>query len=113
MRSILAFIVILAFTAVVTAQVPKPLLPDTVKKTDAADKKVPPPISDRLRGDFFKAQFEMQAVAAQVQQAQQAAQTKQTAMQAVVKEVQDACGKNFQPQLTPDGDIGCIAAPAK
>jgi opacity protein-like surface antigen len=98
MRSILAFIALLAFTAVVAAQAPKPLLPDTVK---------PPVISDRLRGDFFKAQFEMQAAAAQVQQ------TKQTAMQAVVKEVQDACGKNFQPQLTPDGDIGCIAALAK
>ena len=50
MRSILAFIALLAFTAVVAAQAPKPLLPDTVK---------PPVISDRLRGDFFKAQFEM------------------------------------------------------
>lgn len=100
MRSILAFIALLAFTAVVAAQAPKPLLPDTVK---------PPVISDRLRGDFFKAQAEMQAAVAQVQQAQQAAQTKQTAMQAVVKEVQDACGKNFQPQLTPDGEIRCAA----
>lgn len=73
--------------------------------------KTAPVISDKLRGDFFKAQADAQGAQSQLQQAQAAAQTATTAFQAVVKKAIDACGSEHQLSQDKDRELVCTDKP--
>lgn len=73
------------------AQAPKPPATPTI----------PEPVLTR----FWKAQ-------SQVQQNEAMLQNARANMQAAVTEMQTACGKDFQPQMNPQGDPACVAKPA-
>jgi hypothetical protein len=91
----------------------KPAAAAVEKPTTAAAATNPPVLSDTVKMRYFKAQSELQQASMQAQQAAQAAQLKQVAMQAAVKAVTDACGKDFQPSIGPDGDPACVPVPPK
>jgi hypothetical protein len=71
----------------------------------------PPIISDAVKMHYYKALSEAQSANELLQQAQQANPAKQIALQAAVKELMDACGKDSIPQQGPDGYPVCVAAP--
>lgn len=79
--------VIVALALPLAAQDPKPPATPTI----------PEPVLTR----FWKAQ-------AQVQQNEAALQNARAKMQAAVTEMQTACGKEFQPQMNPQGDPACV-----
>ena len=94
------FALLFALTLTVSAQTP------------AKPEVKPPVLSDAVKAHFFKAQAEAIAAGDQARDARDAAQAKQTVLQTVVREVTDACGKDFQPQIDPPtGDLVCVAAP--
>lgn len=66
----------------------------------------PPAIPDALQARFWKAQT-------QLKNAQDAARSAEEQSQQVVKEIQAACGAEFQPQMNPQGDPVCVAKPAE
>ena len=71
----------------------------------------PPTISDSVKLKFFKAQSEYMQAHSVAQQTAQDANQKNQVFQSVVKELQDACGKDFQPQMDKSGDPVCVAKP--
>lgn len=97
-------IVLIGTTAIAFGQAPHPAAkPDSPKA---------PAISDTLKLKFFKAESETQGAADQAKQTAQNAQQKQAGFQAVVKELQDACGKDFIPTMDGNGDPVCVVKPA-
>ncbi len=79
--------------------------------TAVAQTPKPPSIPEAVKLKFFKASSEAQASSAQAQQAAQVAKQKQDAYQAVVKELRDACGKDFEPTMDKAGDPACGVKP--
>ena len=71
----------------------------------------PPTISDAVKLKFFKAQSEMQTAQNVAREATQTLQQKQVALQSVVSEISNVCGKDFQPQMDKSGDPVCVANP--
>jgi hypothetical protein len=64
-----------------------------------------PTIPDAVVSRFWKAQ-------SQVQQAESSLQNARAQMGAVVTQMGDACGKDFQAQMNTQGDPACVAKPA-
>lgn len=71
----------------------------------------PPVLTTDQKLEFFKAQAEYQAAQAKVTEDAATAQQKQTVLQASVKTLTDACGKDFQPSIDPKGYPVCVAKP--
>jgi hypothetical protein len=84
---------------------------NVTKPAAAAAATKPPIISDAVKMRYYKALSEAQSANELLQQAQQANPAKQIALQAAVKELMDACGKDSIPQQGPDGYPVCVAAP--
>ena len=63
-----------------------------------------PKLPDAVVARFWKAN-------AQMQSAQQQLQNAKVQMDAVVKEMQEACGAQHQPSMSPTGDPECVAKP--
>jgi multidrug efflux pump subunit AcrA (membrane-fusion protein) len=70
--------------------------------------KTAPVISEKLRGDFFKAQSEAQTAQTALEHAQQAAQVKIQAFQNELKKAQDVCGAEYQLSPAQNGEIVCV-----
>ena len=81
----------------------------------AQDKPSPkvPVVTDTFKAKFFKAQAQAEKAQNDLQQTPQfkEAQVKQQVFQSVVSEFQALCGKDFTPQLDPNGDPGCAPKP--
>jgi hypothetical protein len=106
MKRIIAIIVTIGSLTAIGQQAPKP--PEPAKP---AEKKVPV-LSDKVQKDFFKAKSDLQAAGDEARQAQQNIQQKQQAFQAVVGEVNKACGDAFTAQIEArSGDLQCVAKP--
>lgn len=69
----------------------------------------PPTIPDALQAKFWKAQATMQFDSAAAERAAQKLNQSRAAFQAALKELQAACGKDFEPQMNPSGDPVCVA----
>lgn len=71
----------------------------------------PPVLTADQKLEFFKAQAEYQSAQAKVTEDAATAQQKQTALQASIKTLTDACGKDFTPSIDPKGYPVCVAKP--
>lgn len=105
LKAIAILLGIFAGLVLANAQAPGPVVPPPPPPTypagggqpKAAVKSKPAPvISDKLRGDFFKAQSEAQAAQASLEQARQNAQAMIDVFQSKLKEAQAACGPDHQ-----------------
>lgn len=103
----LTAILILAASLSAVAQTPA-LTPKAPAKAEVPK---PPTISDGQKAKFFKTQAEMIQAQVQLQHYNEIAQQKVTAFQGMVKEIQDACGKDANLQMDQNGDPACVATP--
>lgn len=82
-----------------------------IKPESSAKPKPVPVISDKLRGDFFKAQSEAQSGQTALEQARQNAQAMIDVFQSKLKEAQDACGPDHQLSQDPKRELVCVDKP--
>jgi len=82
-----------------------------IGSVSAQQPKPAPVVPDGLQARFWKAQAAVQADRSAVQAANDSFARDQGQLQAVVKELTDLCGKDFEPQMSPKGDPACVAKP--
>jgi hypothetical protein len=82
-----------------------------IKPESPAKPKSAPVVSDKLRGDFFKAQSEAQAAQTALEQARQNAQAMIDVFQAKLKEAQAACGPDHQLSQDQKRELVCVDKP--
>lgn len=73
----------------------------------------PPVLSDAQKAAFWKAQAVKTQAEAEAQAVEQKVAQARTNFSAAVKQLTDACGADFQPQMSKDGDPVCVAKPAE
>jgi len=84
---------------------------DAVKSESPAKEKPVPVISDKMRGDFFKAQAEAQQAQTALEQARQTSQAMLDVFQSKLKEAQAACGPDHQLSQDPKRELVCVDKP--
>lgn len=105
-------LLIFAIAGVMSAQTTHPIANPESPKVGADLTAKPPVLSDAQKAAFFKAQAQLQAAIMESDAASQKLTKMRDALAAEVKQIQDACGKDFQPQMNHDGDPVCVAKPA-
>ncbi len=89
-------------SVIIALSLAMPLIAQTAKPTVPAK---PPVISDSIKMAWLRVEV------LQMKTQKQDEET-QTATQAVLREIQSACGNDFSPQLNSNGDPECVAKPA-
>ena len=70
-----------------------------------------PTVSAELQARFWKARRRCRLATTSFQQAQQKTTKAQGEFQAVIKELDDLCGKDYEPQMNAKGDPACVVKP--
>ena len=72
-----------------------------------------PEIPVALQAKFWKVQAQAEAESSAVKDAQQKLTVSQASLASIVKELQAACGKDFQPRFDDKGDPACVSKEVK
>lgn len=70
-----------------------------------------PALPEALKAKYFKASAQSLQAQTQMEQVRQLVTQRNTEFQAVVSEIQKACGEKFQPQIDKEGDPACVVKP--
>ena len=111
LKAVAILLGIFAGLVMANAQAPKPATPVASPAKQEAKPKTTPVISDKLRGDFFKAQAEAQQAQTALEQARQTSQAMLDVFQSKLKEAQAACGPDHQLSQDPKRELVCVDKP--
>jgi len=111
LKTVAILLGIFAGLVLANAQAPKSAAPVAPPIKQEAKPKTAPVISDKLRGDFFKAQAEAQQAQTALEKARQTSQAMFDVFQSKLKEAQAACGPDHELSQDPKRELVCVDKP--